>query len=62
MTDGVHLLRVETVADGRELVAYGLRDGSRAWSEPLPEGVDWVTELSGLLVAMSDDGSLRVLR
>jgi outer membrane protein assembly factor BamB len=62
VTDGVHLLQVETRTEGRELAAYGLRDGLRAWSAPLPEDVDWVSEIGGLLVATSDTGPLRVLR
>lgn len=62
LTDGVHVLQVETVPAGRELVAFGLRDGVRAWSTPLPEGADWVQEIGGMLVATSDDGVLHVLR
>ncbi len=62
LTDGLRVLQVEIVPEGRRLVAYGLRDGVRAWSEPLPEGADWVQELGGMLVVTSHDGVLRVLR
>lgn len=46
LTDGRHLL----VVDGRELVALDPADGSEAWRTPMPDGVDDVTSVHGLLV------------
>lgn len=62
MTDGVHLLHVETAEDGEHLVAYDLHDGERLWSEPLPADAQMAQELGGQLVVVSESGSVSVLR
>ena len=60
-TDGRHLLVVSVGArrgEGRQLVAVDPADGSEAWRTPLPDGVDEVMPVLGLLVAIehTDDG------
>lgn len=56
-TDGVQVMRVETDPDGGTvLAAYRLRDGVRAWAEPLPDGVTWVQADAGVLFGAGDTG------
>lgn len=58
MTDGRALLRTERVAGTgqRVLAAYGLDGGRRAWSTPLPPGVDQVWTQDGVLYGRTADG------
>ncbi|WP_454048953.1 outer membrane protein assembly factor BamB family protein [Cellulomonas sp. Marseille-Q8402] len=57
MTDGTALLRTERVRDtgDRVLAAYALGDGRRAWTTPLPDGVDLVWTQAGGLYGRSGD-------
>ncbi|NHT19583.1 PQQ-binding-like beta-propeller repeat protein, partial [Cellulomonas sp. IC4_254] len=59
MTDGVHLLRAERDPDSGApvLAAYALGSGRRAWSTPLPPGVDTVWTQGGILYGRGDDGA-----
>lgn len=58
MTDGRHLLRAERADPSGELVlsAYALDSGRRAWTTPVPEGVQRLWPEGGVLYGFSDDG------
>lgn len=60
LTDGVHLLRAERDPDSGDpvLAAYALGSGRRAWSTPLPPGVDTVWTQGGILYGRDEDGAV----
>jgi outer membrane protein assembly factor BamB len=64
MTDGRHLLRAERADESADLVlsAYDIGTGRRAWTTPLPEGVESLWPLDGpALFGYGGDGSQVVL-
>lgn len=66
LTDGVSLLRLEREDSGSTvLAAYALRDGSRTWGAPLPDGVRELSAQSwtagGALLGRTEDGDLVTL-
>lgn len=58
MTDGRHLLRAEREGDSGGLVlsAYALDTGRRAWTTPVPDGVERLWPWDGVLYGYSGDG------
>ncbi|WP_147796420.1 PQQ-binding-like beta-propeller repeat protein [Cellulomonas sp. Y8] len=63
MTDGRHLLRAEREDGTADLVlsAYDLGSGRRAWTTPLPDGVEFLWSWDGALYGYGSDGREMVL-